>query len=98
MAILNPTVLASAGNESEGVCLSRKRGSVKEPDVLGTTSDFDRKRVLFAFSFGVAVGLNLGSVVGMLASRGSVSVLKCVESRRREVRGEVELAMADALG
>ncbi|WP_313690550.1 hypothetical protein [Halobellus marinus] len=97
MAILNPTVLASAGNESEGVCLSRKRGSMKEPDVLGTTSDFDRERVLFAFSFGVAVGLDLGPVVGMLASRCLVSVLECVKSRRREVRGEVELAVADAL-
>jgi hypothetical protein len=98
VAVLDSTVFPSTGDEPEGVRLSCERNSVKEPDILGTTGNFNRERVTLAFSFGVGVSLDLGPVVGMLASRGPVSVLECVKSRRREVRGEVELAVADALG
>jgi hypothetical protein len=96
VAILDPTVFASTSDEPEGKCLSRKWSSMKEPDVLGSTSDFDGERVLLACSFGGS--LDPGPVVGMLAFRILMSVLECVESRRRGVRCEVELVVADALG
>jgi hypothetical protein len=97
VAVLDSTVFPSTGDEPEGVRLSCERNSVKEPDILGTTGNFNRERVTLAFSFGVGVSLDLGPGVGVTVSRALVPILRCVESPQREVRGEIELVVADAL-